>query len=216
MSATTKIISKNRICQGEIFYVMPEGETPDADTFYGGRPAVIVSNDMLNEFKGVVTVAFLTRHTREHLPTDVKIMATTVPSWAVCDQLTTVSKRRIGKYIGQCSQIEMENIKQAIAICLTMDIDNLNRKNIESALELWKANLQETSTTDEITEYPIEDFETKDTDEKENKKTIELTKNNTNEKQNDVAIDITVMPEYIKLLAERDVYKSMVEKLLVK
>lgn len=214
MSATTSVNSKSRICQGEIFYIMPYGETPDTSTFYGGRPAIIISNDMINEYNGVVSVIYLTRHILNKLPTHVMINATTQRSWAICDQITTVSKKRIGKYVGQCSQFEIENIRKAIGVSLTTDTEYLKNKNIEEALKLYADNLKASATEDEISEYPVEDFETPEpeaeikTEPKQSKTKEPITE--TTEPVNDNAADI------IRLQIERDTYKNMYEQLLSK
>lgn len=222
MSATTSVNSKNRVCQGEIFYIMPEGEMPDENTFYGGRPAVIVSNDMINEYNGVVSVVYLTTHPAELLPTYVPINKTTRNSWAICDQITTVSKRRIGKFVAQCSSHEMENIQKAIALAITSDIANFSRKNAESLLKLWSEAIANSATTDEISEYPLEDFETPDKEAKPTDKPadeIELKPDTAVSVPSAVTPAPTNMDAYaacIKMQAERDTYKEMYEQLLTR
>lgn len=243
MSATTTNDSKSRICQGEIFYIMPYGETSDSTTFYGGRPAIVISNDMVNEYNGVVSVIFLTRHLLNKLPTHVSINATPQRSWAICDQITTVSKKRIGKYIGQCSQYEMENIKKAVCVAISTDIDNLNTKSIEETLTLYAENLKAGATDDEISEYPIEDFETPESEtlsvetkpnpapaktlkaaesvkskETDNKSVPENSKSvdtNSVDKQNTNCF-VEQSADIIKIQTERDIYKNMYEQLLGK
>lgn len=228
MSATTSVNSKSRICQGEIFYIMPYGETADTSTFYGGRPAIIISNDMINEYNGVVSVIYLTRHLLNKLPTHVVINATTQRSWAICDQISTVSKKRIGKYVGQCSQFEMESIKKAISVALSADINDFKSKNIEEVLKLYAENLKAGATDDEISEYPVEDFETPDREklklEKTNIPDKSLSDHDVNEKPaannngNENLTDIEYIDEktanIIRLQAERDTYKNMYEQLL--
>lgn len=243
MSATTTNDSKSRICQGEIFYIMPYGETSDSTTFYGGRPAIVISNDMVNEYNGVVSVIFLTRHLLNKLPTHVSINATPQRSWAICDQITTVSKKRIGKYIGQCSQYEMESIKKAICVAISTDIGNLNTKNIEETLKLYAENLKAGATDDEISEYPIEDFETPESetlsvDTKPNpvpaetlKATESVKSKETDSKsvpENSKSADaypidkqntdrsVEQSTDIIKIQTERDIYKNMYEQLLGK
>lgn len=214
MSATTSINSRSRICQGEIFYIMPYGETSDNTTFYGGRPAIIISNDMINEYNGVVSVIYLTRHIINKLPTHVVINATTQRSWAICDQITTVSKKRIGKYVGQCSQFEMENIRKAIGVSFTVDAEYLKNKNIEEALKLYAENLKAGATEDEISEYPVEDFETPEPETE--------TKTEPKQSKTEEPIAAVVNPvndntaDLIRLQIERDTYKNMYEQLLGK
>lgn len=222
MSATTPVNAKSRVCQGEIFYIMPEGEIPDENTFYGGRPAVIVTNDMINEYNGVISVVYLTTHPAEQLPTFVPISKTAKKSWAICDQVTTVSKRRIGKYVAQCSQKEMENIQKAIALTFTMDVAEFHRKNVEDTLKIWGDLIARSATSDEISEYPLEDFETPD----ENVQSADDSAVGIPASLDTaVSVPVPTMPNTantdayvacIKLQAERDTYKSMYEELLTR
>lgn len=220
MSATTRILSKSRIAQGEIFYIMPLGEQPDHDTFYGGRPAVVISNDMINEFNGVVSVIYLTTNPSENLPTHVAVNATMRKSWAICDQITTVSKKRIGKYVGQLNTKELEDVKRAICTTLLIDYTDINKKSIEDMLNAWSEAIKRTATTDEISEYPVEDFETAEPQPDEKQTTSVSTEAKTTPQkqtiipQIDNITDITTSPEYIKLLAERDIFKSLYTDLM--
>lgn len=212
MAAVTPLLSKTRIMQGEIYYIMPQGEIADPNVFFGGRPAIIMSNDMINEYKGVVDVIWLTTHPKEQLPTYVEIKETNKKSYAVCDEPTTVSKLRIGKYIGQCSTQELQEIQSALALTFTAEINQLSKKSIESILLKWQENMQKTMTTDEISEYPVEDFETPD-------EPVVVQTAPQPETQPDVIFpsqDITTNPEYIRLQAERDIYKKLYDELLQK
>lgn len=225
MSATTRHASSSRFCQGEIFYVMPEGETPDNETFYGGRPAIIVSNDMLNECNGVVSVVYLTTHPTEKLPTHVRINGTNKKSWAMCDQITTISKRRIGKYVGQCSPMEIQNLRRAICIGYTTDDLHMDKKEIIPIIQAWRDAMTKAYTEDEISEYPVENFETPDEPETKTETTAaesELKPEEPAQKieepvaQTIQTVDIETMPEYIRLKAERDMLEQMYKDLLVK
>jgi mRNA interferase MazF len=141
--------SERRVCRGEIYYVVPEGESAsDSSTFVGGRPAVIISNDMNNEMQGLVEVAYLTTHPRNNLPTNVIIMATGIKSTVICDQIYTVSKKRIGKYVNQCTMSEMKKINDALALGLAL---NFNEKSVGvNILESWKDELAKSYTTTQL------------------------------------------------------------------
>lgn len=81
------------------------------------RPAVIVSNDIGNKFAPIVEVVFLTTQEKKPLPTHATVMCK-VPSTALCEQITTVSKERIVDYIKACTVEEMQEIDRCISISL--------------------------------------------------------------------------------------------------
>ena len=51
------------------------------------------------------------------LPTHVKVIAK-IPSTALCEQVTTVSKQRLGEYVKSCTKKEMDEIDKALAVSL--------------------------------------------------------------------------------------------------
>lgn len=103
------------IKRGDIYFVN--------DTNQGGseqnrnRPAVIVSNDLGNTFSSIVEVVFLTTQPKKVLPTHCFILAKK-QSVALCEQITTISKERLGTYIRSCSALEMQNLNNALAVSL--------------------------------------------------------------------------------------------------
>lgn len=81
------------------------------------RYAVIVSNDTGNFFSQVVEVVFLTTQEKKPLPTHTTVMCK-VPSTALCEQITTISKERISEYIRTCANEEMQAIERCMRISL--------------------------------------------------------------------------------------------------
>ena len=89
------------------------------------RPVVVVSNDKNNEFSGTVTIlpitsknlqkiypfeVFLTKGTG-NLPKDSKVKA---------DQIRTLDKSRIVRFIGALEKTEMDKIERAIRTHLAL------------------------------------------------------------------------------------------------
>lgn len=115
------------IYRGDIFYIystknaMWSEQTDD-------RPAVVVSNDKCNEFSNCIEVVFLTSKEKKPLPTHVNVMCR-VPSTALCESVTTISKERVGEYIKQCTDEEMNRIEEAMMISL-----GLTKGDVESDL----------------------------------------------------------------------------------
>ena len=213
MSQTNSFLSKNRVARGEIFYIVPYGNEAEVGQFVGGRPAIIVSNDMNNEYNGVVEVVYMTREgkCKTNQPTNVPISATGIKSIALCNQIYTVNKKRIGKYVGECSLAEMKAVEKALCVGLCTD-SVFNDKNIIDILEAWRNDIRKNPDTIEIENDVSEDFETPD----EPEIVVVESDENTDESETEAIVDIEKHPDYIKLLAERDVIKSMYNDLLSK
>lgn len=109
----------NNYKRGEIFYVMRDGMQTGSE-IYHGRPAIIVSNDILNATSSLVEVVFLTTQPKKDMGTHVRITSTGRLSTALCEQITTVAVERLGNYIGTASGKEMREIDMAIGQSLSL------------------------------------------------------------------------------------------------
>lgn len=105
--------------RGDIFYVMRDAIQTGAE-IYHGRPAIIVSNDILNATSSLVEVVFLTTQPKKDMGTHVRITSTGRLSTALCEQITTVAIERLGNYIGTASDKEMREIDMAIGQSLSL------------------------------------------------------------------------------------------------
>lgn len=103
------------IFRGDIFYIMP-GEA-DCFDLKAGRPGIIVSNNMGNQHSDRVEVVYLTTKDKKPMPTHVDIICRQ-KSTALCEQITTVSKDRIGEFIKTCTTAEMKRIDEALMVSL--------------------------------------------------------------------------------------------------
>ena len=106
-----------KVCRGDIFYITGnkavEGSEQNQD-----KPAVIVSNDIGNEHSPVVEVVFLTKCEKaRYMPTHCKVLCK-IPSVAMCEQVTSVSKTRLGEYVRSCTDKEMQAIDRCLKISL--------------------------------------------------------------------------------------------------
>lgn len=138
--------------RGDIYFI-EEGDSVSVGCEQSSnRPAVIISNDTGNQHSGILMIVYLTAQRKKPLPTHVTVLSTNRCSTALCEQIMTVDKSRVGKFYGKVSHAEMERIDRAVMISL--------------GIALKKA---------EIT-------------------------------------DITKDPRYIRLEAERDVYRKLFEK----
>lgn len=109
------------IRRGEIFYISRGGVTTHGNEQFADRPAVVVSNDKNNENSGVIEVVYMTTQPKTDLPTHVTVRSTGRISTVLCEQVYSVAVERVGTYIGQCSDAEMQNIDIALMISLQLD-----------------------------------------------------------------------------------------------
>ena len=92
----------------------------------GRRPGLVVSNDMGNRFAPVVTVVAVTaRPPRREYPVNVHVptsVATglTRDSTVLCSQLMTVSKDRLGQYVGTLPPDLMRQVDDALRVALDL------------------------------------------------------------------------------------------------
>lgn len=108
--------------RGDIFYIEAASYQTTGSEQRPGRPGIIVSNEKCNESSEVVEVVYTTTQPKSHLPTHVCIKTTPRPSTALCEQVNSVSKQRIGNYVGHVSRQEQESIDIALLISLDLYI----------------------------------------------------------------------------------------------
>lgn len=106
------------IRRGDVFYVEKYQTTGSEQQ--AGRPALIVSNDKNNEFSDTVEIVYLTTAPKTDLPTHVTIKSTSRESTALCEQITSVSKMKVGNYMCSASAQEMAQIDIALLISLDL------------------------------------------------------------------------------------------------
>lgn len=83
----------------------------------GTRPALVVSNDMANEYAPIITVVWLTTQAKKPLPTHCSVRGIR-NSTALCENITTVSKERIESYIRTATKVEIAEVEKCLLIAL--------------------------------------------------------------------------------------------------
>lgn len=180
---------ENKIYRGEIYYIYETEVSGNEQA--GGRPGIIISNDVGNEHSPVVIVVYLTTREKKPLPTHVKINTAEKPSTALCEQIETVYKGRIGKYIGQITDTEQKCLDKALAVSIGIGLNLKGAKFVETWSKMYAEEDSNTVMTDAL------------------KKAIPAVENMENE-----PAKAHTPEEIIRIEAERDVYKGMYNELL--
>lgn len=171
--------------RGDIFYT--------ENTVRNETPVIIITpNDVLEKNPDYVYTILMTTKEKDQSPTHVEVMCK-VPSVALCERIYGTNVERIGEYIRSCTEEEMQRIDEAIMLTLGI-IENNNVADQERIKQLEEQLAKEKETSDRIL--------AKFREETERYNELEREKGYGNDK------------EYIRAIAERDVYKSMYMDLL--
>lgn len=175
------------IKRGQIYYIKSNYKEVGSEQ-YAGRPAVIVSNNKNNYCSEVVEVVYMTTRPKHDLPTHICTRSTGTPSTILCEQIFSVSKLRVGDYIGTLSDDELQALNIALTISLGIDLDGrvIMREPTREELEKMLAELQPKPTL-----------------------SLEMVPDRIT-----VTASGDMAQELIKITAERDVYKKLVEDLI--
>ena len=113
------MIPKNwRYIRGDIYYANME---PHVGSEQGGeRPVVVLQNDTGNKHSPTLIIATLTSRVDKKLslPTNPGLR---VPSIVQLEQIFTLDKQRMQRFVGQASSEEIDRIEAALKISLGMN-----------------------------------------------------------------------------------------------
>ena len=124
--------------RGEIYYIenskqfWDDGRSPSP-----GRPAIIVSHDALNRASPVVEVVYLTTADKKELPTHVSITGR-VPSTALCENIQTVKKERVGTFVRMCTDDELKALNECLKHSLGIDESVPEDNRLKAERDLYK------------------------------------------------------------------------------
>lgn len=191
------------IKRGEIFYIGRGRTSYNGSEQHSDRPAVVVSNNKNNENSNVIEIVYMTTQPKKDLPTHVTIRSTGRISTVLCEQVYSVSTERVGTYIGECTDEEMENIDIALMISLQLDGNMKTSKKYDETIKEQQEEID--SLKNEIEMLQQEHEDTIKEIEQDAEVYVEGNKKNVN---------MTKTEDTIRLQTERDTYKSMYEQLL--
>lgn len=121
--------------RGDIFNITRGQGLPTGSEIWPGRPAVIVSNNAINEKSAFVTVVYLTTSQKRDMPYHAKIQSGDKVATALCEQIFSVDKSRLGTPIGTVTPEEMDRIDTAIA--LSLSTIGVNRERCTTIIQKW-------------------------------------------------------------------------------
>ena len=138
-----KEITGETISRGEIYWYC-YGDEENTSVQQGKRPCVIISNNKANVYGKTVTIIPFTTADKKKLPTHVDIESGLADSIALCEQILTISKSKLGRYIGEVTESEMREIEKATLI----QLDIIKQKKDEMEKEIPKTVRQELPKTE--------------------------------------------------------------------
>lgn len=107
----------NDVRRGDIYYISNSKCYSTNPTLEAGRPGVVVSCDRLNENSPVVEIVYLTTKDKKNMPTHKEILCR-IPSTAMCENIYTIQKDRLGTFVRTCTDKEMEALNEGLLASL--------------------------------------------------------------------------------------------------
>lgn len=102
--------------------------SPVIDSEQGGiRAVLILQNDIGNLHSPTTIVAAMTTQQKKNLPTHVVVDVQGLENTILLEQLRTISKTRLLKYMGHLDDVDLERVEQALRVSLKLvDADTQN------------------------------------------------------------------------------------------
>ena len=114
---------KRKIRRGDVYIANLD---PVVGSEQGGeRPVLIVQNNVGNTYSPTVIVLAITSHCqkKKSMPTHISIESSglSVSSIALAEQVRTVDRRRLIRYVGRVSKATMDDVNQALKISMGIE-----------------------------------------------------------------------------------------------
>jgi len=115
---------RRQILRGQVYYIAARGGATGSE-MQKNRPGVIVSNNTHNYFSPTVEVVYTTSKPRKRqLPTQFMTDVTPCPSTVLCEEVNTVDKSRLQRYVGSLSAAGMAELDKCLAVSLGLTAKN--------------------------------------------------------------------------------------------
>lgn len=85
----------------------------------GKRPVVVISNNMNNQYSPTINVLPITSKNKNNIPVHVNVgikEGLSQESTVLTEQVVTINKNQIKKYVGKCNKYKMYEIEKALLI----------------------------------------------------------------------------------------------------
>lgn len=120
--ANNNLKNNKQIKRGDVYFInLGQGYGSEQG---GRRPCLILQNNTSNKFSPAVVVAVLTTKLDKHrLPTHVLLSEQSkIPrkSVVLLEQIMTIDKRRVGKYVTSLTEEDMQKVNKALKISLAL------------------------------------------------------------------------------------------------
>ena len=112
------------IKRGDIFYA---DLNPTVGSEQGGvRPVLVVQNNVGNKHSPTVVVVPISSVRKKDLPVHIQIRYSGVPrnSTVLAEQIRTIDRRRLQKYVGSLDREFMKEIDRILKISIGVDFDD--------------------------------------------------------------------------------------------
>ena len=112
------------VMRGDVFYASLNYGIGSEQRGY--RPVLIIQNNIGNKFSPTVIAAVITGkiHYKARLPTHCLLKPLpelSVPSMVLLEQIITIDKRRLKRYVGRISVEEIASINKALSISIGLE-----------------------------------------------------------------------------------------------
>ena len=120
-------MAQQLIRRGEVYRVylsLPSEEERERGIIHelqGPHPAVVISNNQQNLFSPLITIIPLTSQLDKIYPFEVETNLNNQKGKTLIDQITTIDKKRLGKYLGQFDKSVMKKIQESLHLTLALE-----------------------------------------------------------------------------------------------
>lgn len=128
--------------RGEIWMVTADPASPAiGNEIWSNRPAIIVSNNVLNARGGFATIVYLSTSMKKRTgPTHVEIPAVAGggTAMALCEQVHTVDVSRLQRMLGTVPEANIKDIDAALALSMSIG----RNPNTHGAFRKWEEHVK--------------------------------------------------------------------------